>query len=186
MSEPWEPFDRDGSPVRGEVLCDVRAAPDWLRRRLATALAVIAVSPIVVVFGSGVRSPLPFVVCGAVVVVLDVAYAAWWRATLSRTRLRITTAEVVLDSGPRRGVRLPVADVEQVTLLPRGTAAGSLGAYATVRVHREADGAVRSAKIFLPTDDLWEAGDAIDAALELAQAPFEGHQRHRPGGRKEG
>lgn len=172
MSAAWEPFDPEGRPVGGEVLYDLRVDPGWLRGRLVMALGVLSFVPVTVMLAAGETGTTVLVGCAAVAAALDLLYATWWRSALGRTRLRITTQEVVLE-GPRQGaVRLPVADVGTVNLLPRSGGDGPFGAYATVTVYRGSGGARRAAKILLPTGTIWRHGDDIEAALDRAHAPL--------------
>jgi hypothetical protein len=179
VSASWEPFDPEGRPIRGEVLYDLRVDPGWLRGRLVMALGLMTVAPIAATVVSGETSATALIVCGAAVVALDVIYAAWWRRALSRTRLRITTAEVVLEGARRGAVRVPVAAVGTINVLPRSGGDGPFGAYAAITVYRDTGGARRVAKILLPTGTIWRTRDDVDAALDQAQAPLECDERRR-------
>lgn len=167
MSKPWESFDPAGRPVVGDVLYELRADPGWLRGRLALILAIIAVVPFAAAVASG-AGLVAYLIAGAVVVVCDVAYAAWWRGAMSRTRLRITTAEVVLEGVRGGGVRIPVGDVESIDVLPGGTTTGPFGALVGVVVTRESDGETRSARTYLPADVVENVDELIQAALDRA------------------
>ena len=167
MSKPWEPFDPAGRPVGGDVLYELRADPGWLRGRLAMILAIIAVVPFAAAVASG-AGLVAYLIAGAVVVVCDVAYAAWWRGAMSPTRLRITTAEGVLEGGRGGAVRIPVGDVESIDVLPGGTTTGPFGALVSVMVTRESDGETRGARTYLPADVVENVDELIQAALDRA------------------
>ncbi len=167
MSKPWESFGPEGRPVVGNVLYELRADPGWLRGRLAMILAIIAVLPLVAAVASG-AGLVAYANAAAVVVVCDVAYAAWWKGTMSRTRLRITTAEVVLEGVRGGGVRIPVGEVESIDVLRPGMTTGPLGVLVSVMVTRESDGATRNARTYLPADVVVDVDELIEAALDQA------------------
>jgi len=151
----------------GEVLYELRADPGWLRGRLALFLAIIAVIPLAAAVGGG-GGLAAFLIAGAVAVVCDVAYATWWRTALGRARLRITTAEVVLEGLRGGAVRIPVDDVESIDVLPGATTTGALGSLVTVMVTRESDAETRSARTYLPVAALKDVDELIEAALDRA------------------